>query len=83
MATHELKIWPNQFNAVDDGCKTYEIRRDDRGYLVNDILILHEYLPDESKYTSRVVKALVTHITYGVFGLKKGYVCMAIKRLED
>ena len=83
MATHELKIWPNQFEAVSEGHKTYELRRNDRDYMVHDTLILNEWLPDEGRYSGSMMKALVTHITYGVFGLKKGYVCMAIKLLEN
>ena len=82
MATHELKIWPKQFEAISEGHKTYELRRDDRSYIVNDMLLLNEWLNDEGRYSGAQVKALVTHITYGVFGLKKGYVCMAIKLLE-
>ena len=43
MATHNLKTWPPFFEAVLEGRKTFELRRDDRGvscrvtYLVRNV----------------------------------------------
>lgn len=38
--THELKCWPEPWQALADGTKTFEFRRDDRGYMVGDVLDL-------------------------------------------
>lgn len=43
---HELKCWPKYFNAILDGSKTFEVRRNDRPYRVGDYLALNEYVPD-------------------------------------
>jgi hypothetical protein len=41
--THELKTWPAQFQATYDGVKLFDVRRDDRGYALGDILHLREW----------------------------------------
>lgn len=42
---HELKCWPESFEAIATGVKTFEIRKDDRGYRVGDYLLLREWKP--------------------------------------
>src|SRR5262245_46655354 len=51
MATHELKSWPSQFQAMWTGRKRAEFRRDDRGYQVGDLLDLREWDPEPGRYT--------------------------------
>lgn len=43
---HELKTWPEFWDAVDRGEKTFEVRRDDRGFQVGDTLWLHRWQPE-------------------------------------
>lgn len=40
---HVLKITPDNFQAVIDKKKTCEVRVDDRGYQLNDVLVLREF----------------------------------------
>jgi hypothetical protein len=40
---HDLKCWPEPFAAILSGEKRHEIRRDDRGFKVGDVLRLREY----------------------------------------
>lgn len=75
--THELKIQPEYFNAVLMGTKTFEIRKNDRGYKVGDMLILKEWVPDTQKYTGKELARRVTYITD--YQQKPGYVVMAIE----
>jgi hypothetical protein len=42
-ATHDLKAWPNYFEQVWQGLKTFEIRYDDRGYQRGDQVRLREW----------------------------------------
>lgn len=44
---HELKIWPQYYCRVADGSKTFEVRKNDRGFQPNDIVVLLEYNPDK------------------------------------
>ena len=55
MAKHELKTWPEYFEMIKQGCKTFEIRRDDRDYKTGDTLVLLEYDPVGKDYTTRYI----------------------------
>jgi hypothetical protein len=48
---HEVKILPKYFEEVQSGAKTFEYRKDDRGYKVGDIIRLMEYQPESGNYT--------------------------------
>lgn len=42
---HELKILPQYFCRVKGGTKTFEIRKNDRGYQPGDTVSMREYDP--------------------------------------
>ena len=46
MTLHTLKIYSEYYDAVRNGIKTFEIRKNDRDYKVGDTLRLREYDPD-------------------------------------
>lgn len=75
---HELKILPEYFQAVWDGRKKAELRRDDRNFVVGDELILREW--DGERYTGSGLCVVVTHILRGVPGLADGYCILSIER---
>jgi hypothetical protein len=76
---HELKTWPDQFAAVVDGSKPYEVRLDDRGFAVGDLVRLAEWDPADERYTRRETTRRVTHVLEaGTFGLRPGYVVLGL-----
>lgn len=42
---HELKTWPRFFEAIKTGRKTFEVRKDDRGFMPGHTLKLREWVP--------------------------------------
>ncbi len=78
--THELKIWPEYFDAIWFGQKTFEVRKNDRGFKVEDLLVLLEWLPSKAEYTGRRMTVRVHYILQGgQFGIEPGYVVMGVK----
>jgi hypothetical protein len=74
---HELKTWPEYFQAVWDCRKTFEVRKDDRGFRVGDRLLLREWSP-EGGYTGRQLTARVRYVLADFEGLAPGWVVMGI-----
>jgi hypothetical protein len=66
---HDLKTWPQYFEAVRLGVKTFELRKDDRGFRVGDVLTLREWNPDSKEFTGRWLTRQIRYIAKGVFGL--------------
>jgi len=79
---HKLKILPEYFNAVSDGTKTFEIRFNDRGYAVGDVLILREWTI-AGGYTGRVIRKRVTYVLDDGTYLKEGYVALGLSDAEN
>lgn len=68
---HVLKIAPEFYEAVLTGIKTFEIRRNDRNFKIDDSIVLREYF--DGKYTDRF--PLAAHITYITnYAQQEGYV---------
>ncbi len=79
---HELKTWVAYFQATLDGIKRFELRKNDRGYKVRDILHLREYDIEEHSYTGREFWVRVTYIAKHGEWLAPGYVCLSIEPIE-
>lgn len=59
---HEKKTWPDYFQKILDGEKTYELRLADWDCKEGDILILREWDPKTKKFTGRFVEKKVTYV---------------------
>ena len=78
--THELKTDPDTFDAVASGAKTYEIRMNDRGFKVGDVLVLRRTASSGADmrsgaqlvYTGEILRRTVSHILTG-YGLLPGW----------
>ena len=64
MKHHELKIRSAYFQAVLDGTKTFEIRKDDRQFRPGDTVTLREIAPDPLEhYTGRFSEHRIGYVT--------------------
>lgn len=81
---HKLKTWPKYYQAIKLGKKNFEVRKNDRGYYVGDILQLWEFDPSSIEYTGESLERRVVYIMHGpAFGLKAEYVVMALEEIEE
>jgi hypothetical protein len=92
---HDLKVWPEFFDALADRSKTFELRPDDRGIEAGDWLLLSEWDPTDAGiprvyepkgYTGRKLVRWVTYVLRGPdaekFGLQPGFCVLALARDE-
>ncbi|WP_025684276.1 ASCH/PUA domain-containing protein, partial [Paenibacillus maysiensis] len=78
MKKHELKLWPEYFQAVWDGTKTFEVRLNDRDYQVGDMLVLLEWDPVKNEWTGSGICKRVTYILDNPNFVKEGYIIMGL-----
>lgn len=84
MTVHELKTWPEYYDAAVAGDKTFEVRADDRGYQQGDRLLLRRYDPGSGRYDGREAAFDVTYLLRGGdFGVAPGHVVMAIRPVRS
>lgn len=81
---HDLKCYPDYFEALNNGSKTFECRYNDRDFKVGDELLLREY-DSKQGYTARCIVMTVTYVLSEFIGLKDGYVILGvtIERIEN
>lgn len=79
---HSLKTAPKFFDAVEDGIKNFEVRKNDRDYKVGDVLELYKY-PDanDTDFIKRRITYIITHEDFPE-GVPAGYVVMGISKTE-
>lgn len=58
----EKKIWPEYFQRIIDGKKTYELRLADWECKEGDIFLLKEWNPETKEYTGREIKKEITYV---------------------
>lgn len=84
---HELKLDPMYFRDLELGYKTFEIRKDDRPFKINDMLLLQSFDRKNQEYTGSMVFASIV----GIFGreehekefVKEGYVILSIDLVKS
>lgn len=92
---HELKVWPEMWAALESELKTFEVRDNDRGFAVGDLLHLREWDParyvisegntrgyrNDWAYTGRELWRRVVYILYGGrFGLPENLCVMGLEK---
>ncbi len=59
---HVKKIWPEFFQKIIEGKKTFELRLADWDCKEGDTLTLKEWDPTTRKYTGREINKLITYV---------------------
>ena len=77
MKTHELKILKPFFESVESGEKTFEIRKNDRGFQKGDRVILQEVIGVDRFHTGRTITKKITFVLGG-WGLQEDYVALGL-----
>jgi len=81
--THALKTWPEYFEAISSGFKTFEVRKDDRKFNSGDVVLLQEYDNKTEEYTGAEWTGEITYIMRDPAFVKKGFVIFGIKEIES
>lgn len=78
--THALKCWPDYFEAVKEGNKSFELRKDDRPFEIGDKVILQEYVPNDDSYSGQELTFEISYILRDApkFGLKPGFCILGL-----
>ena len=88
MTIHELKIKTDYFLKILEGKKTFEIRKDDRGFMEGDIihfrilattLLGADYIMETDPHLFKITYVLRNVPEYG---LKEGYAILGIKEVN-
>ena len=90
MSEFTLKTDPAVFQDVLDGKKTFEIRFNDRGYQVGDLIVLKEtkFTGQQMRegspliYTGREMQKQISYILSG-YGLQDGWVILGITDFDN
>lgn len=80
---HDLKTWLPYFDAIIDGSKPFEVRKNDRDYKVGDTLRLIPFDPEKGRAVRRFgMRHCDKDVTYvlagGQFGIDPGYVVLGL-----
>ena len=87
MKIHKLKTIQPYFNDVQNGIKSFEIRKDDRNFQVGDRLDLFEGDEQVDDIDKRVNKNhlhrfIVYKLDGGKYGLEEGYCILGISTIQ-
>ena len=83
MQNVKKKILPQYFEAVANGTKPFELRKDEDDIQPGDVLDLQEWTGD--RYTGRNVRCLVIYVLRGCpeYGLMEGYCIIGIEAVGE
>jgi hypothetical protein len=63
LAHHKIKSWSHFFQAIADGKKKHDLRKNDRNYQVGDSIMLLEYDNIAGEFTGREQEVDISYIT--------------------
>ena len=76
MTVHRVKTHQLYFVLADKGLKPFEIRKNDRCYMIGDVFVSCEFDTRVNDYTGRELRGSISYVTD--FMQKEGYVVLGI-----
>lgn len=76
---HQLKTWPQYFEQVRLGNKTFEARKDDRDFEVGDDLRLVEWCPESKEFTGRKLDRVITYVLRNTEHVSPGFCILGMQ----
>lgn len=73
---HDVKLGTTFFDDVKTGRKTFELRKNDRGYKEGDTIVLHEY--KDGTTTGRTITKKIVYMLEDFMGLEDGYCILGL-----
>lgn len=73
---HDVKLGTTFFDDVRTGRKTFELRKNDRGYKEGDTIVLHEY--KDGTTTGRTITKKIVYMLEDFTGLEDGYCILGL-----
>ena len=73
---HDVKLGTTFFDNVKTGRKTFELRKNDRGYKEGDTIVLHEY--KDGTTTGRTITKKIVYMLEDFTGLEDGYCILGL-----
>lgn len=77
---HNVKLGATFFEDVKSGRKSFELRKNDRGYKVGDMITLHEY--KDGSETGRCITKKIVYMLEEFQGLKEEYCILGLGKIE-
>lgn len=78
---HDVKLGTTFFDDVKTGRKTFELRKNDRGYKEGDTIVMHEY--KDGTTTGRTIEKKIVYMLEGFTGLEDGYCILGLGEAEE
>lgn len=77
---HDVKLGTTFFDDVKTGRKTFELRKNDRGYKEGDIIVMHEY--KDGRTTGRTIEKKIVYMLEDFTGLEDGYCILGLGEVK-
>lgn len=78
---HDVKLGTTFFDDVKSGRKTFELRKNDRGYKEGDTIVMHEY--KDGTTTGRTITKRIVYMLEDFTGLEDGYCILGLGEAEE
>lgn len=77
---HDVKLGTTFFDDVKTGRKTFELRKNDRGYKEGDTIVMHEY--KDGTTTGRTIEKKIVYMLEDFTGLEDGYCILGLGEVK-